>query len=187
MILFQPFLFSEVNEVNTYIIGCARTREAVLIDAGADSPEYDSFLRKHDARLTAVFLTHFHWDHDQHLGDVLDRFDVPVYSMTGETRNGRKVGEGDSIPLGELPNRIFVTTGHTPDSLTLAVADRIAFVGDAIFAGSIGGTKSEELKQEEVGHIKSKIFSLPDDCLLCSGHGPLTTVAIEKAGNPFLQ
>lgn len=183
--IFQPFCFPGANEVNTYIVGCEETREAVLIDAGSDSPDYGAFLNQHGARLTGIFLTHFHWDHDQALPEILSRHDVPVYSMTGGTPNGVKVGEGGSIPLGNLRNTVLVTTGHTPDSLTLVVEDRIAFVGDAIFAGAIGGTSGEDRQREEMDHIRKKIFALPDACLLCSGHGPVTTVRIEKNHSPF--
>lgn len=183
--LFQAYLFPEVNEVNTYMIGCETTRDVVLIDAGADSQEYDEFLQQHEAKLTGIFLTHFHWDHDQELPALVKRYDVPVYSMTGKTPNGKQVGEGDSIPIGLLENRIFQTTGHTPDGITLVIEDKIAFVGDAIFCGSIGGTSFEENKQEEMTHIQNKIFTLPDECLLCSGHGPITTVGIEKNHNPL--
>lgn len=184
--LFQPFFFPDVNEVNTYIIGCDQTKECILIDAGADSPDYDAFLKQHGAKLTAVFLTHIHWDHDQALDAIARRFDVPVYSMTGETINGKKVTEGGSIPLGRLRNTVLITTGHTPNSISLAVENTFAFVGDAIFAGSIGGTSNDQLKQKQIGHIQNKLFALPDSCLLCSGHGPITTVSIEKNANPFV-
>jgi glyoxylase-like metal-dependent hydrolase (beta-lactamase superfamily II) len=183
--LFQAFLFPDVNEVNTFMIGCEQTRNAVLIDAGADSPAYDEFLQKHEAQLTGIFLTHFHWDHDQEIPALVNKYDVPVFSMTGNTPNGKAVGEGDSIPIGLLGNRIVQTTGHTPDGISLIVEDRIAFVGDAIFAGSIGGTSSDENKLEEMTHIQNKIFTLPDACMLCSGHGPITTVGIEKNHNPI--
>lgn len=183
--LFQAYLFPEVNEVNTYIIACEQTRNAVLIDAGADSPGYNEFLLQHELEITGIFLTHFHWDHDQELPKLAEQYDVPVYSMTGNTPNGKPVGEGDSIPIGLLENRIVQTTGHTPDGITLIVEDKFAFVGDAIFAGSIGGTSSEENKQEEMMHIQNKIFTLPDECMLCSGHGPITTVGIEKNHNPI--
>ncbi len=183
--LFQPFFFKDVNEVNTYIVGCGQTKEAYLIDAGSDTDEYDRFLEENGAKLTGLFLTHFHWDHDQDLEKIVDRFNVPVYSMTGNTSNGHKVTEGDSVPLGELKNEIFITTGHTPDGLTLVVENQIAFVGDAIFAGAIGGTQSDTLKEEEMDHIRRKIFTLPDETLLCSGHGPITTVGIEKYHSPF--
>ncbi len=184
--IFKPFFFEDVNEVNTYIIGCPESRECVLIDAGADSPEYDALLEQHGATLTSVFLTHIHWDHDQALDEIARRFNIPVYSMTGETANGKKITEGDSVPIGKLKNTVYITTGHTPNSLSLVVETKIAFVGDAIFAGSIGGTSSDELKQEEIGGIQTKLFALPNDCLLCSGHGPITTVGIEKRANPFV-
>lgn len=183
--LFQAFLIPECNEVNVYLIGCEKTRECVLIDAGADSPDYDAFLKANNARLTSVFLTHIHWDHTDGLESIIARYDIPVYSMTGEFRNGHKVNEGDCIPIGTIQNRIYRTTGHTPNSLTLVIEDRIAFVGDAIFAGAVGGTASEHQHNEQIDHIRAKIFSLPDECLICSGHGPITTVEIEKRANPF--
>jgi len=185
MILFQPFFLPETNEVNTYMVGCGQTKEVVLVDVGADTPEYDEFLKRSGAHLIAIFLTHFHWDHDGGMDSVLRRHSVPVYSMTGETPNGKAVAEGDTIPLGQLQTQIFKTTGHTPDSLTLVVENRIAFVGDAIFAGSIGGTSSQALQQEEKENVRQKIFTLPGETLLCSGHGPITTVSIEKRSNPF--
>lgn len=183
--IFKHFFLPDTNEANTYIVGCGRTREAMLIDAGADTREYDEFLERANARLTGIFLTHFHWDHDGGLDSLLDRFDVPVYSMTGQTRNGVRVKEHDTVPIGKLSTVVYRTTGHTPDSLTLVVENRIAFVGDALFAGSIGGTASPALQEEEKSHIRGKIFSLPPDTLLCPGHGPLTTVSIEKTCNPF--
>lgn len=187
MILFKPFHFPDTNEVNTYMIGCGKTRNVFLIDAGADTPEYEEFLQENGAKLKGIFLTHFHWDHDQCIDPVLDRHDVPVYSMTGNTKNGKKVSEGDLLPLGELRAKVYQTTGHTPDGITLVIDDKIAFVGDALFAGSVGGTSSPEKHEEEKTHIRQKIFSLPDDTLICSGHGPMTTVYLEKNYNPFFK
>lgn len=183
--LYRAFLHPETNEVNTYMVGCEQTRECMLIDAGTDSPAYDEFLREHNATLTGIFLTHIHWDHVDGLPDIRKRHNVPVYSMTGEFDDGVAVDEGDTLTIGTLNTRLVRTTGHTPNSLTLIVNECVAFVGDAIFAGAIGGTKSEELKQEEIRLVRKHILSLPDETLLCSGHGPLTTVAIERTANPF--
>ncbi len=185
MILFQPFFLKEANEANTYIVGCRETGDALLIDAGDDTPEYDAFLSAIEARLVGVFLTHLHWDHDAGLDSILRRHNVPVYSSTGTTSNGKAVGEGDSLPLGKLNTRVLRTSGHTPNSITLVVENRFAFVGDALFAGSIGGTSGAAAKNEEMDNIQKKIFTLPDDLLICPGHGPMTTVGIEKNGNPF--
>ncbi|MBD3267043.1 MBL fold metallo-hydrolase [bacterium] len=187
MIFFQPFFLPSVHEVNTYIIGCKETKEALLVDAGGDSPDYDAFLQTHQAKLTGIFLTHLHWDHDGGLDDILKRFHVPVYSMTGNTPNGQSVREGHSIPLGKVKTQVCQTTGHTPNSIMLVVEKRLAFVGDALFAGSIGGTSSQAAQDEEKDNILRKIFTLPEDTLICPGHGPMTTVKIEKTANPFFQ
>ncbi|MEW6234037.1 MAG: MBL fold metallo-hydrolase [Candidatus Omnitrophota bacterium] len=185
MILFQPFFHKEANEANTYIVGCERTGEAILVDAGSDSPQYDAFLQQKNARLTGIFLTHHHWDHDGALASIFQRHDVPVYSFTGSTPKGKAVQEGAKIPIGRLNARVLQTTGHTPNSISLVVENVLVFVGDALFAGSIGGTSNEAAKREEIENIRTKIFILPDETLLCPGHGPLTTVGIEKNANPF--
>ncbi|MCX7013384.1 MAG: MBL fold metallo-hydrolase, partial [Candidatus Sumerlaeota bacterium] len=70
--------------------------------------------------------------------------------------------------------------------ISYVVADEgIVFTGDALFAGSIGGTSSDKRKAEQIAHIRAKIFALPDETLVCSGHGPASTVGTEKACNPF--
>ncbi len=185
MILFRPFFLREINEANTYIIGCEETKQALLIDAGGDTPEYDEFLEETGATLTGIFLTHLHWDHDSAVDVILARHTVPVYSFVGNSRNVHAIAEGDTIPLGNLKTKVFKTTGHTSNSITLVVEDRFAFVGDALFAGSIGGTSGQSAQQEEKANIQSKIFTLPDETLICPGHGPMSTVGIEKQGNPF--
>lgn len=187
MVLFKPFYHPDTNHVNTYMIGCSQTKQVFLVDAGSLLPEHEEFLQEKEAQLAGVFLTHSHWDHMDGLDAILDKYDVPVYSMNGETRNGQKVSEGESVPLGTLDTNIFKTTGHTPDGLTLYVNRKIAFVGDLIFAGSIGGTKTPEELEEARENIRLKIFSLPDDVLLCSGHGPMSTVYIERNYNPFFK
>lgn len=185
MIFFKPFFLQNANESNAYIVGCKRTNQALLIDVGDDTRDFDAFLTQRGAHLVGVFLTHAHWDHDQGLASFLQRYDVPVYSNTGNTPNGKAIREGESIPLGLLKTAVYETSGHTPDSLSLVVENRFAFVGDTLFAGSIGGTSTVELQKEEQHHIRRVLFTLPDDLLVCSGHGPITTVGIEKNCNPF--
>ncbi|MBN2325573.1 MAG: MBL fold metallo-hydrolase [Candidatus Omnitrophica bacterium] len=185
MILFKPFFLKDANESNAYIIGCREAKQALLIDAGEDSPDYDVFLESLDACLAGIFLTHAHWDHDGGLLSILARHNVPVYSKNGRAPNGKPIREGDRIPLGRLNAQVFQTTGHTPDSMTLIVENRFAFVGDALFAGSIGGTSSAAMQEEEQNNIRRVLFSLPDETLICPGHGPITTVGIEKNCNPF--
>ncbi len=183
---FHPFFLEDVNEVNTYIIGCSQTKQAFLIDAGGDTPEYDRYLDQMEATLAGIFLTHLHWDHDEGLESILNRHEVPVYSHTGETRNGKEIDEGQSLPLGQLKNRVLSTPGHTTNSISLVVEERIAFVGDLIFAGSVGGTSTQSLLEQEKFHIREKIFTLNDETLICGGHGPISSVKIEKEANPIM-
>lgn len=185
MIFLKPFYFQNVHDVNTYIIGCEKTKAALLVDAGGDTQDYEEYLREKRARLTGIFLTHLHWDHTAALENVLLKHDVPVFSLNGQTPNGRHLMDEEHIPLGVLKAWTLQTAGHTPNSISLLVENRILFTGDALFAGSIGGTGSPAEQEEEKENIYQKIFCLPDSTLICPGHGPMTTVGIEKKANPF--
>ncbi len=96
------------------------------------------------------------------------------------------IKEGDTFKVGSLKIATLLTWGHSPGGLTYYVtglARPIAIVGDSLFAGSMGGgTASYE---EALRNNLEKILMLPDETVLCPGHGPLTTVVKEKADNPF--
>ena len=185
MIFFKPFFFPNTHEVNTYIVGCKKTKEALLVDAGGATDEYEDFLKLEEAHLTGIFLTHLHWDHTAALESILLKHDVPVFSLNGQTPNGRHLMDDERIPLGNLKLWALQTTGHTPNSISLQVENCLLFTGDALFAGSIGGTGSPAEQEEEKESIIQKIFCLPDTMLVCPGHGPMSTVGIEKKANPF--
>ena len=78
------------------------------------------------------------------------------------------------------------TSGHTPDSISFIFEERVAFTGDALFAGSIGGA-SGAAQREEIRLVREKILTLPEDCEIRPGHGPASTVGIEKVANPFFR
>ncbi|NLT59553.1 MAG: MBL fold metallo-hydrolase, partial [Candidatus Hydrogenedentes bacterium] len=83
-----------------------------------------------------------------------------------------------------LAGRVLATPGHTPDALSLAFPGMV-FTGDALFAGSVGGTASPALARQQLDAIRNHIFSLPADTEIHTGHGPSSTVAIESRYNPF--
>lgn len=176
------------NEANVYILGCRKTREAALIDAGAYEPEMEKFLSCHGLQLTKIFITHSHYDHVDGL-DELSRKPAaqPPRIYAYRPRAGwHAVHEGDGMTLGTLQGTVLLTSGHTDDSVTFVWENRIAFVGDCLFAGSIGGTSSDTKKQEEIQNIKTKLFPLGDHVELYPGHGAPTTVGVERTKNPFL-
>lgn len=175
-----------VNEANAFLLGCRETREALLVDAGEYPPELDAVLENEGLRLTGVFITHDHFDHTDGLKDVLERHPAPVYAYQPETGGceAHVVRQDDTVDVGRWTGRVLETPGHTPDGISLAFPG-VVFSGDALFAGSIGGTASASLARTLVNHIEEQLFTLPPETEIYTGHGPASTVAIEKTHNPF--
>lgn len=176
------------NEANVYLVGCPETKEAIMIDAGSVDPRYKRFLDRNGLHLKKVFVTHDHYDHIESLTTICMRYGEDQVTIYGASlrANWTQVGEGDAIEIGTLKGRVLKTNGHTPDSLSLVIEDRMVFVGDCLFAGSIGGTHTETMKQRELDNIKNKIFPLGDHVEIYPGHGAPTTVGVERTKNPFL-
>jgi len=177
----------EVNEANAFILGCEQTGEACLIDAGDCDPRFKPFLEAHGLTLRKILITHDHWDHTDGLGDVLKTFGpTPVFSFSGSIAGvtTEKLAHGDSFSIGALNGRMVATPGHTPDGISW-ILPGVVFSGDALFNGAVGGTASPELYAQQHDGIKKHLLSLPDDYEVYSGHGPATTIGLEKRFNPF--
>jgi len=176
--------------VNCYLIWDEVSREAALFDTGWDAAPILHEISAQQLQLRHLFLTHTHEDHIAALGAIRGRLPkVRVHSSAKNAPVDQRNRANDFIHLGSLRITNRDTPGHAEDGTTYIVgtwpedAPHIAVVGDAIFAGSIGrGNQSWDLARQKV---RDQIFSLPVDTLLCPGHGPLTTVAEEKAHNPF--
>lgn len=183
--IFQHFLLP-VNEANAFLLGCEHTHEALLVDAGSFNPPIAEFLEEHDLRLTTVFITHDHYDHTAGLAEALNRYQPEVLAGSSHVAgfSVTRVRHGDDVRVGKLAAKVLAVPGHTPDSITLAFPGMV-FTGDALFAGSVGGTGSNALAQEQIDHIRRHIFTLPADTEIHTGHGPSSTVAIESRFNPF--
>ena len=183
--IFQHFLV-DVNESNSFVIACEDTREALLVDAGALEPAIVSFVEEQGLRLTTLFITHDHFDHTGGVDEAVSRFGVEVLSGRGSCggKNARKVSHGDKVRVGELTGTVLATPGHTSDSISL-VFPGLVFTGDALFSGSIGGTSSPRHAKEETDHITKNLFSLPGEYEVHTGHGPSSTIAVERSYNPF--
>jgi len=178
------------NTVNCYLIWDEVSREAALFDTGWDAGPILALLAENQLQLRHVFLTHTHEDHIAALGGVREKFPkVRLHSSSKSAPVDQRNRANDFIHLGSLRLTNRDTPGHAEDGMTYIVgtwpddAPHTAIVGDAIFAGSIGrGNQSWDLARQKV---REQIFSLPPETLICPGHGPLTTVAEEKANNPF--
>lgn len=181
---------SESNTVNCYLVWDEPSAKAALFDAGWDARPIFDALELNRLKLTHIFITHMHNDHVAALEQIRRRFpQAQLHSGIESARTDHPVNPGAQIELGQLRISVRPTPGHADEALSYIVvnwpdnAPPVAIVGDAIFAGSIGwGFKSWELSLRSV---TEQILSLPNDTLICPGHGPPTTVAQEKAHNPF--
>jgi len=178
------------NAVNCYLAWDEVTREAALFDTGWEAAPVLELVVANGLELKHLFLTHTHEDHIAAMGELRERH--PKLHLHTNSRSAppqHRNRANDCIQLGSLRITNRETPGHAEDGVTYLIgnwpedAPHVAIVGDTIFAGSLAtGFQSWEVLKEKV---RGQIFSLPEETLLCPGHGPLTTVAQEKANNPF--
>ena len=177
--------------VNCYLVWDEVSREAALFDTGWEAQPVADLLAENQLQLRHLFITHTHEDHVAALGDLRQQFPKARLhsSFQGRPRWTSAIAPNDFIHLGSLRITHRDTPGHAEDGTTYIIgtwpddAPHVAIVGDAIFAGSMGrGNQSWDLARQKV---RDQILTLPMETLLCPGHGPLTTVAEEKAHNPF--
>lgn len=192
---------------NCFIVGCESTRQAAVIDPGADSGR---ILKKiADEKLTVSYIinTHGHFDHaganrklKEATGAILvihelDRFMLDSLATTAvmfglSSENSpppdQTVQDGDTIEIGTIVMKVLHTPGHTPGGISL-LTDGCVFVGDTLFAGSIGRTDFPGGDYDTlISSIRSKLYPLDDNVVVYTGHGPETTIGKEKRFNPFV-
>jgi len=176
--------------VNAYLVWDEVTREAALFDTGFDAAPILSLIANEGLTLRHLFITHSHGDHVAALAPL--RAQHPKARIHSGSKNApveHRIRSNDFIMLGSLRVTNRDTPGHADDGVTYVVgnwpedAPHVAIVGDAVFAGSIGGARENlELARRK---MRAQRFTLPLETLVCPGHGPLTTVAGEKANNPW--
>ena len=200
---------------NGFVLGCEETREGVLIDPGDEVDELLAAIEQHRLKVDKVLLTHAHLDHITGVGRAraalgarvwLHRDDNFLYEAVvqqGQMFGLRvepqpKVDEfyddgAGPIRFGRYEVHVYHTPGHCPGGVCLAVtregeAGKTLFVGDTLFAGSIGRTDLPGGSPQTLLHsIRNVLFAFPDPTVVHSGHGEATTIGREKRTNPFLQ
>ena len=173
--------------VNAYLVWDPVTRDAVAFDTGADCSGMLERVGREKLQVRLILLTHAHPDHVADLRRLRKATNAPVYISELEPEEGAEpIAEGKKFEVGSLRIEARLTSGHSPGGITYVVdglARPIAIVGDSLFAGSMGGGNVSY--RDALRNNREKILTLPDETIVCPGHGPLTTVGKEKRDNPF--
>jgi len=173
--------------VNAYLVWDSANRAAAAFDTGGDSSEMVRFAERHKLNVQLVLLTHTHPDHIADLPGLREETGANVFTPLGEPVPGAEpIEERKQFRLGNLEIESRLTWGHSPGGMTYVVtglARPIAIVGDSLFAGSMGGGNVSY--RDALQNNLEKILTLPDETIICPGHGPMTTVGEEKQHNPF--
>jgi hydroxyacylglutathione hydrolase len=173
--------------VNAYLVWHPATRVAAAVDTGADSKEMLRFANHRQLDVQLILLTHAHPDHVADLPALREETGADVFTSAREPVPGAEpIDEEKKFRLGNLQIDTRLTWGHSPGGITYIVtglARPIAIVGDSLFAGSMGGGNVSY--RDALQNNLKKILTLPDETIICPGHGPMTTVGEEKHHNPF--
>ncbi len=175
--------------VNSYLVWDNETGLAAAFDTGADCTPLVDEIKKRNLTLQDVYLTHTHVDHVLELDRLVEKVggSVGIHVNKAEALDKAASFEpGVTFSLGRLHIETRDTSGHSAGGTTYLIhsLDRpLAIVGDALFAGSVGGIKSDY--RAGLKRIADHILSAQDGTILAPGHGPLTTVIQEKTSNPF--
>jgi len=176
--------------VNNYLIWDSGSRLAAAFDTGADcTAMLDTLIAEH-LTLRYLFITHTHDDHIAALpalSAAAPKTEIWSSELEPIDHPGAKTfKENAHFHLGELAIKTLLTCGHSPGMTTFFVTGLswpLAIVGDSIFSCSMGG--SPDHYADQLRNNNEKIFTLPRDSIIAPGHGPLTTLALEKKHNPF--
>ena len=198
---------------NGYVVGCEKTRDAIIIDPGDEVDQLVAFIQRERLTARAILLTHAHVDHVSGVGRAKRAFDIPIHLHRDDVflydqaaAHGALFGltveqpppvdvfyDGrDPFLFGEYAVYVHHTPGHCPGGVCLQVgrqdtSGQDLFVGDTLFAGSIGRTDLPGGDYETLMRsITGVLYAFGDDARVYSGHGPETTIGHERRTNPFL-
>jgi glyoxylase-like metal-dependent hydrolase (beta-lactamase superfamily II) len=195
---------------NCSLVICPISRRAAFVDPGGDIDHLEAVARQAGVTIEKILLTHGHIDHCGQAGLLARQLGVPIegphqedqlwidqlktqgmmFGMVGAEAftPDRWLVDGDTVSVGQETMRVIHCPGHTPGHVVFVhEANRLAFVGDVLFAGSIGRTDFPRGNHQQlIDSIRGKLFPLGDDIEFVPGHGPMSTFGEERRSNPFV-
>lgn len=196
-------------QTNCYFVGCRQTRQAAIVDPAWNGKRLAQLAAQDGYTITHILLTHAHFDHVGGLAELKAAVGAPIYAhpdtaemLTRAAESAQRFGvflpappsadvalaEGDRLSVGALTLDVLYTPGHAPGHVSFYLAEQgVVLDGDVLFQGSIGRT---DLPGGDfdllLASIATRLLTLPDETIVCSGHGPATTIGTERLSNPFL-
>jgi len=197
-------------QCNCSVFGDEESREAIIIDPGAEIEKITEILDRHQLKVKAIIVTHGHIDHVAGAAKLRALTGAPVYmnerdleqldllavqaawlgvSTPERTQVDVSAKEGTLLQLGPAEFHVLETPGHTQGSISLWIPQETKLIaGDTLFRDSIGRTDLPGGNPRQIlSSIKAKLFDLPGEAAVIPGHGPATTIEREKQQNPFLR
>ncbi|MDM8531067.1 MBL fold metallo-hydrolase [Anaerolineales bacterium HSG25] len=195
-------------QTNCYIAGCEKTKEGVIIDPGDNAPLILEMVKEMGLTIKYVLNTHAHFDHIMANAEVVEATGVPLaihplelpllrqnggaalFGLSGRPSPDpdMALAEGDTISMGQYKFEVLFTPGHTIGHVSFYEPNaHIIFDGDVLFAQGIGRTDLPGGSYDTLMRsIREKLLVLPDETIVYSGHGPVTTIGQERISNPWL-
>ncbi|HIE16058.1 MAG TPA: MBL fold metallo-hydrolase [Bacteroidales bacterium] len=212
MLHIKQFIFNPFQE-NTYVL-IDETKTCAIVDPGNYTPKetlkLKSFIAENQLKVKMILLTHGHFDHIFGLHALIETQNIPVYAnildkdiiatapqyaqrygfsfpQSSITIN-HQIEDGETLTIGQTKLLAVHLPGHSKGSMFFYIPDnKIAIVGDILFKGSIGRTDLPGGNLDELlDGIHKKLFTLPSETKVLSGHGPSTSIETEKRTNPFV-
>ena len=196
---------------NCSIVWCPRTMEAAVIDPGGDLPRIEAAVQQLGVQLKQIWLTHAHIDHAGGSAELARRHGLPIigphpgdqFWIDGLAEQGRMFGlaaaerftparwlhDGDTVQVGDCVLNVRHCPGHTPGHVVFHSPEaRRAFVGDVLFAGSVGRTDFPGGDAAQLlASIRQRLWPMGDDTVFIPGHGPESSFGAERRSNPFVR
>ncbi|GAB1385368.1 MBL fold metallo-hydrolase [Melaminivora sp.] len=197
-------------EQNCSLLWCDQTQEAAVIDPGGDVPRLLQAVQRLGLQLKAIWLTHAHIDHAGGAGELAERLQLPIigphegdqFWIDGLPQQSAMFGfapaqaftptrwlhDGDQVRIGQETLTVRHCPGHTPGHVVFYAPQlQRAFVGDVLFAGSIGRTDFPQGNHQQlIDSITQRLWPMGDETVFIPGHGPESSFGAERRSNPFV-
>jgi glyoxylase-like metal-dependent hydrolase (beta-lactamase superfamily II) len=197
-------------EQNSTLLYCDKTAVAAIVDPGGDIPLIEEAVQKAGVSLEKILVTHAHIDHVGAVAELAEKYQLPIigphrddqfwidalpqqsemfgFPASKSFTPNRWLEHGDQVSVGETTLEVIHCPGHTPGHVTFySPKDKLAIVGDVLFAGSIGRTDFPQGNHDDLIHaIRERLLPLGDDIKFIPGHGPMSSFGEEKHNNPFI-